>query len=194
MSGSGIETEVKFRVRDLGALRADLIARGAIVAQPRHLERNTLFDDADGSLTRRGMLLRLRHALDSILTLKTPPPPELQDDQHKRRVEIETTLGDAGAASAILSALGYAPIWRYEKYREAFHWGDATLALDHTPIGDFVEIEAPPDSIRPLAERLGFDWDSRNLRTYRELFAESGLVDRADMTFDTGRSSDVIGK
>ena len=183
MSEHGIETEVKFRVADLAALRANLIAHGAIITQQRHLERNTLFDDAGRSLQRRGMLLRLRDALDTILTLKAPAPPQAQSTQHKARIEVETTVGDYDAAFAILTALGYAPSWRYEKYRESFRLDGATIALDHTPIGDFVEIEGAPDSIRPLAERLGFDWQDRNLQTYRELFLEAGPADRTDMVF-----------
>jgi len=178
-----IETEVKFRVANLAQLRADLIAQGAVVTQSRHLERNTLFDDAERSLAQRGMLLRLRDALDTQLTLKAPAPSGAQSGQHKARVEIEIAVSDHAAAFAILTALGYAPWWRYEKYRESFRLDDMIVALDHTPIGDFVEIEGAPESIRPLAERLGFDWTARNLQTYRELFKEARLPDRTDMVF-----------
>jgi len=184
MNEGGIETEVKFRVKDLAAVRADLIARSAMVTQPRHLERNTLFDDAERSLAQRGMLLRLRSALDTHITVKAPTPPDQRSTQHKKRIEIETTLGDYDAAFAILTALGYSPIWRYEKYRESFRLDDVTVSLDHTPIGDFVEIEGSPGSIRPAAEQLGFDWDARNLQTYRDLFLEAGLTDRTDMIFE----------
>ena len=110
-----IETEVKFRCDDLPALRERLAALGAAVTQPRHLERNTLFDDSNQSLTRRGMLLRLRSALDTVITLKAPAPHGAGDAQHKTRVEIETEVGDYDAAFSILSALGYTPVWRYEK-------------------------------------------------------------------------------
>jgi adenylate cyclase class 2 len=129
------------------------------------------------------MLLRLRDALDTHLTLKAPAPSGAQSDQHKARVEIEITVNDYDAAFAILTALGYSPAWRYEKYRESFRLDDVIVALDHTPIGDFVEIEGPPDAIRPVAERLGFDWTARNLQTYRELFNAAGLTDRTDMVF-----------
>lgn len=186
MDSHGIETEVKFHVTDLVELRAGLIERGAVVIEPRHLERNTLFDDAGGSLQKRGMLLRLREAPGAILTLKAPAPPEAQSPQHKSRVEIEIGVSDAGAAIAILKMLGYRPSWRYEKYRESFRLGDASIMLDHTPIGDFVEIEGPPEAIRPAAERLGFDWDERSLQTYRELFNAAGRTDQEDMIFRTG--------
>jgi adenylate cyclase class 2 len=183
MSEGAIETEVKFRVADVGVLRGDLIARGAILAQSRHLERNTVFDAAGGSLRRRGMLLRLRDALDTHLTLKTPVPGDRHTGQHKARVEHEIVVSDHDAAYAVLTALGFRPWWRYEKYRESFRLHQAIVSLDHTPIGDFVEIEAPPESIRPLAEQLGFDWSARILQTYRELFDESGPADRSDMVF-----------
>jgi len=183
MSEHSIETEVKFRISDLAALRAALIAGGAIVTQSRHLERNTLFDDAGRSLTGRGILLRLRAALDTRLTLKAPAPPGAHSSEHKARIEIEMTVSDYDAAFAILTTLGYAPSWRYEKYREAFRLDNVTVTLDHTPIGDFVEIEGPPDALRPAAERLGLDWTTRNLQTYRELFLDAGLADRVDMVF-----------
>jgi len=183
MNERAIETEVKFRVVDVGVLRSELIARGAILTQSRHLERNTVFDDASGSLRTRGMLLRLRDALDTHLTLKTPVPGDRAGGQHKARVEREIVVSDHDATYAILTALGFIPWWRYEKYRESFRLDQAIVSLDHTPIGDFVEIEAPPESIRPLAEQLGFDWSTRNLQTYRELFDEAGLADRSDMVF-----------
>ncbi len=190
MSERPIETEVKFRVTDLGTLRSELIARGAIVTQSRHLERNTVFDDAGGSLQSRGMLLRLRDALDIQLTLKTPVSGVQHDGQHKTRVEHEIVVSDHDAAVAILTTLGFRPWWRYEKYRESFRLGQAIVSLDHTPIGDFVEIEAPPQAIRPLAEQLGLDWSARIVQTYRDLFDEAGLADRSDMVFSSERGCD----
>ena len=192
MSELSLETEVKFRVPDLAELGDRLVALGAIPAQPRHLERNVLFDDSGMSLSARGMLLRLRDALGAHITLKAPAPPEWQSSQHKARVEHEISVDSYDAAFAILAALGYAPWWRYEKYRESFRLGDpagrgassATIALDHTPIGDFVEIEAPPESIRLVSAQLGFVWSTRSLQTYRELFDAAGHAAGADMTFD----------
>jgi adenylate cyclase class 2 len=183
MNEGSIETEVKFRAINLAALRADLISKGAIVSEQRHLERNILFDDAEGSLKRRGMLLRLRSALDANITLKAPAPPEAQSTQHKSRIEYEIVVSDAETAFKILTALGYSPSWRYEKYRESFRLDDVTIVLDHTPIGDFAEIEGAPSALRPIADRLGFNWDDRNLLTYRELFDAAGLTDRTDMVF-----------
>jgi len=194
MHERSLETEVKFRVPDLAALRDRLIARGAILVQPRHLERNVLFDDSERSLRGRGMLLRLRDALGAHITLKEPAPPERQSSQHKARVEHEISVDSVDAAFAILAGLGYTPWWRYEKYRESFRLDDATIALDHTPIGDFVEIEAPPESIRLVAEQLGFDWSARNLQTYRELFDAAGHAAGADMTFDTVQAGAKAGK
>jgi len=197
MSGElSLETEVKFRVADLDALRSQLIAHGAIPAQPRHLERNILFDDSQGSLRKRGMLLRLRDALGVHITLKAPAPPDQQSSQHKARVEHEIAVDSYDAALSILVALGYAPWWRYEKYRDAFRLGDATIALDHTPIGDFAEIEAPPESIRLTAGQLGFDWAERSLQTYRELFDAARFARAADddMTFDTTQAGAGAGE
>ncbi|HLF26077.1 MAG TPA: class IV adenylate cyclase [Anaerolineae bacterium] len=184
MSGSSLETEVKFRAADLVALRTRLLEHGAIVTQSRHLERNTLFDDAENSLAARGMLLRLRSALETRLTLKAPAPADQQSGQHKARVEIEITVSDYAATYALLTTLGYTPGWRYEKYRESFRLEEAIVSLDHTPIGDFVEIEGPPDAIRQLSERLGFEWETRNLQTYRDLFSEAKMAGQTDMVFE----------
>lgn len=194
MHERNLETEVKFRVPDLAALRDRLIARGASPIQPRHLEQNVLFDDSEKSLRGRGMLLRLRDALGAHITLKAPAPPDRQSSQHKARVEHEISVDRADEAFAILTGLGYAPWWRYEKYRESFRLGGATISLDHTPIGDFVEIEAPPDSIRLVAGQLGFDWSARSLQTYRELFDAAGHAAGADMAFDTVQAGAETGK
>lgn len=183
MSEDGIEVEVKFELQTLDALRAQLVELSAILTQSRHLERNILFDDENGSLITQGAVLRLRSALDNWITLKTRLSQT--GDQHKVRAELETRVEDFDAMQTILNALGYKEVWRYEKYRESFRVGDVIVSLDHTPIGNFVELEGPPDALRPLAERLGFDWTMRDLHSYRELFRARALPGQQHMVFDT---------
>jgi adenylate cyclase class 2 len=128
------------------------------------------------------MVLRLRDALETVLTFKGPP--DVENTQHRSRPEYEVTVSDYDSMFRILTALGYTPAWRYEKYRESLQLGDVVLSLDHTPIGDFVEIEGRPDAIRPTAERLGLDWETRNLQTYREVFDAMRSADQVDMLFE----------
>ena len=187
MSQGAIEVEVKFESHTLAAMRVRLIELGALLTQSRHLERNILFDNDDGALTEQRMVLRLRSALDNWLTLKTPLPDE--DDQHKVRAELETRIEDFDVMYAILSVLGFDDVWRYEKYRESFQIDDVICSLDHTPIGDFVELEGAPAALRPLAERLGFDWSTRNLHSYRQLFKTRALPSQHDMLFDERSSA-----
>ena len=50
---------------------------------------------------------------------------------------------------------------------------DTGIFADHTPIGDFIEIEGPDEeAIRRSAELLGLDWEERIEKGYRALFAE----------------------
>lgn len=179
-----IETEVKFHVADLAAIHDELIAQGALITQSRHLERNILFDDDQHTLEQRGAVLRLRSALDATLTLKSLSPSDAQNIEHKVRVEIESVVADFDAMFHILESLGFSPTWRYEKYRESLRLNDAIISLDHTPIGDFVEIEGPPASIRVTADRLSLAWEKRNLQSYRALFHEMASKDQANMVFE----------
>ena len=63
------------------------------------------------------------------------------------REEIETEAASARRLLAILAALGYAPVFRYEKYREEFARRGVVIAIDETPIGTFVEIEGEEAAI-----------------------------------------------
>ena len=52
--------------------------------------------------------------------------------------------------------------------REEWRIGGVTIALDHTPIGDFVEFEG--ESADRVARRCGFDPDTAERRNYLELY------------------------
>ncbi len=83
--------------------------------------------------------------------------------RHKVREEIEVEIADASELRHILQALGMRVWFRYEKYRTTFRlpglarWAkDLLIELDETPIGAFVELEGPPESIGRAAELLGY--------------------------------------
>jgi adenylate cyclase class 2 len=121
--------------------------------RPRHLEDNLLLDDGLGSLGAAGSLLRLRRTPDQALV--TFKGPRSVVDGVRSRQELEVVVADAGAAQAILEALGFRRVFRYQKYRESYAWQDVAIELDETPVGTFLEIEGEASSIRAAAAALG---------------------------------------
>ena len=159
--------------------RALVVGIGAAPSRPRHFEDNVLFDDAGASLRASGRALRLRRtAAAGIVTYKGPRIP---GGAIKSRPEIEVTVGDADAAQQVLEALGYRPVFRYQKYREAFHWRDAEIVVDETPIGTFLEVEGPIETIHAAAAALGRGPADYVGESYAALFAASGRS--GDMVF-----------
>lgn len=159
--------------------RALVTGIGATPSRPRHFEDNVLFDDDAGSLRGSGCALRLRRTLAAgIITYKGP---RIAGAGVKSRPEIEVTVGDADAAQQVLEALGYRPRFRYQKYREAFHWRDVEIVVDETPIGTFVEVEGPVETIHAAAQALGRGPADYVDESYAALFAASGRT--GDMVF-----------
>lgn len=142
---------------------------GFFVKEERSFEANSVFDQPDGSLRLERCLLRLReYGGKSILTYKGPPEP----GAHKRREEIETEVGDAGAFSRLLHRLGYLVTFRYEKYRTEFRRRAETggAVLDETPIGVWIELEGDPDWIDRVAAEMGFAPQDYVLESYGTLY------------------------
>ena len=155
MSRAGsVETEVKLRVVSPEAARALLGRCGARLVAARHFEDNRLFDDAEASLRSRGAMLRLRRT-PACATLTFKGPRRIVEGL-KTREERETDVADADETEAILRALGLAPGFRYQKYREVWALGGAEVVVDETPIGCFLEIEGEADAIHGVASSLGF--------------------------------------
>jgi len=73
---------------------------------------------------------------------------------------------------AALGLLGYQPARRYDKIRTIWRYHAHELALDHTPMGDFVEIEGP--SPREVAVMTGLPLAAADLRSYLEIYDEFG--------------------
>ena len=110
------------------------------------------------------------------MTMKCPVET---DGRHKVRDEFETAVSEPDAFERILRELGYSPCYRYQKYRTVYTLDDLEIVLDETPIGCFVELEGPPESIDRTAERLGFSSDRYIRESYRELqrqLAPAGTV------------------
>ena len=168
MQGSTREIEVKLPFDTPATAREELARLGAKPSKSREFEDNLVFDRDDHSLERAGILLRLRTRGDrALLTVKTPVEGE---HPYKIRGENQTTVGDAEATARLLGDLGFAPAWRYQKYRTKYRLGELSICLDETAIGCWVELEGPPDEIDRVARELGFTPDRYVRDTYRTLY------------------------
>src|ERR1051326_5388206 len=169
MSSGGRETEIKLAMESAKAA-CSLLRHGDFrTARRRVFEVNIVFDTADSTLRKSGRLLRIREAgKTTTLTYKGVATA----GRHKSRQEIETTLNDVAAATAIFKCLGYLPLFRYEKYRTEFRdrAGAGIAMLDETPIGVYLELEGPPRWIDATARRLGFRRGDYITESYGRLY------------------------
>jgi adenylate cyclase, class 2 len=165
------EVEIKFRVGNLRELGSTLRASGFRLITPRTHEMNTLYDLPGGILRARKELLRIRK-YGSLWTLTHKSGTTR--GKHSSRIELETKIGDGKVMDRILRALGYAPTFRYEKFRA--EWADEKnkghVVVDETPIGNFCEIEGPPRWIDATAKKLGVSAADYITKNYATLFAE----------------------
>jgi adenylate cyclase class 2 len=163
------EIEIKFRVADLRALARRLRAAGFRVTTPRTHELNTLYDLPGEVLRARRELLRLRkYGTEWTLTHKAGK----RVGRHSSREELETRVTDGNQMDLILRALGYAPSFRYEKFRAEWADGKGQVVVDETPIGNFCEIEGAPLWIDATAKKLGVEAAEYITKNYAGLFLE----------------------
>jgi adenylate cyclase class 2 len=177
------EIEIKFRVENAATLTRKLKAAGFRLITPRGHEMNTLYDLPGQPLRKRGELLRLRkYGKDWVLTHKSKD----RIGRHKMRVETETKVADGAKIEAILLTLGFRPSFRYEKFRAEWSDDKGHVVMDHTPIGDFGEIEGPSRWIDATARALGIAPAHYLTQAYAELFFAWKKATRSrakDMTF-----------
>jgi predicted adenylyl cyclase CyaB len=161
-----IERELKFRCESLDALVARLRALSAVPVTKRGLEDNVIFDKK-GELAAQGALLRLRRDAHGVrLTFKGPAHFE---GGVKLRPEHEALVGsNPEAAVAILLALGFTAVRRYQQRREEWDLGGVAVALDETPLGGYAEFEG--DGAEAAARRCGFDPAMSERRDYLALW------------------------
>lgn len=164
---AAVEREIKLPVDDLEALRSRLEELGADRLAPSAFEDNWLFDRG-GELEARGAVLRLRRDRHGArITYKGPPT---FDGSTKVRTEHESRVDDPKAVRALLEALGYRTERRYQKRREEWQLGGVTIALDRTPIGDYVEFEG--EAAERVAKRCRVDLELAESRSYIEIYAD----------------------
>jgi adenylate cyclase, class 2 len=180
---SNKEVEIKFRIDNPRELTRRLRASGFRLVTKRTHEMNTLYDFPDQRLRKRGEILRLRkYGSEWLLTHKAKGAA----GRHKTRVETQTKVDDGRKMEAILEALGFSPTFRYEKFRSEWSDGRGDVVVDHTPLGDFCEIEGLPRWIDQIAAKLGIERRNYITKTYAELFNEWKRQTRSqanEMTF-----------
>jgi adenylate cyclase class 2 len=165
------EVEIKFRITDLASLVAGLTQLELREVTPRTHEMNVLFDLPGRPLRARGEILRLRKYGETwVLTHKAKSKND--GGPHKSRIETETRVEDGENMEAILRALQFEPSFRYEKFRAEWQGEQGHVVIDETPIGDFGEIEGPPEWIDTIASQLNLRREDYITDTYAGLFFE----------------------
>ncbi len=170
------EIEVKLRFDSLDAL-----ARVGITLEietARHFEDNWLLDSPDCHLGERAAVLRVRSAAGGgAITYKERADGVAVASRFKKRVEIETAIGDPESAMAVFERLGYRKWFRYQKYRTVYRaklpdGSELHVMFDETPLGPFVELEGEEDVIARAVELLGVTPEEYVLESYIAIQAE----------------------
>jgi len=170
MSSAGLEAEIKIPVANFDAIREALAEARAIAVHPRAREVNLLLDTDDGRLQNAGTVLRLRrYGLRHILTFKGPA---VYRGPVKERPEHEIEIEDTESMLVILDHLGLRVVTRYEKDREMWLVDEVSVVLDHTPMGDFVEVEGPRERLQAMARSLALDPSTAARGSYLSLWRE----------------------
>lgn len=163
------EVEIKFLVADAKALARSLRGCGFRNVTRRTHEVNVLYDLPGNPLRQRGEILRIRKYGERwTVTHKSKGTAR----RHKSRQELETEVADGASLDKILRALGFAPSFRYEKFRSEWTDGHGKVVIDETPIGTVAEIEGRPRWIDRTARQLGIARSSYITLSYGAMFEE----------------------
>jgi adenylate cyclase, class 2 len=163
------EIEVKFVLKDRNALVQRLHEIGAQRLYPETFEDNIVLDRR-GELRTKGSMLRVRKF--GRYSLATYKGPVAFDGTVKTREEVQTGVESFELAIQLFDALGYKPVFRYQKYREVWRVRDVEVVIDRTPIGDYFEIEGAMDVIRSVSEELGMNMETAIRQTYADLYRQ----------------------
>ena len=173
------EIELKFSISDPASLQSRLPQLGFRLDTPRTFEHNTLYDTPTRDLRAKRALLRIRQ-YGSLCTVTHKRIADDQEDpsgnpRYKVRIETETAVAEGSALAEIFRQLGYLPAFTYEKYRT--EWSHTVqpsvhIVIDETPIGNYAEIEGPPDWIDRTLTSLGIDHATCLTESYGKLFLD----------------------
>jgi adenylate cyclase class 2 len=177
----GIETEIKIKIEDAADFCRQLDALNPGVVSDRHFEDNFLLDFPDQKLRSGRCLLRIRFAEGrGCLTFKGPPKAE---GIFKSREELETGIEDGATLLQVLEQIGLLVTFRYQKYRREFTLDGVHVAVDETPIGNYVEFEGSEEEIRSLARKMRIAEPQFLRLSYYSLYLEHCQSKGKDPTF-----------
>ena len=186
-----IETEVKFHITNIQAVRSTILDLGAD-SRGKVFETNLRYENKNNDLIKSKSLLRLRKDTKTTLTFKSRLKSE--DNEFKSLRELEVEVSDFDRMKLILEALGFHKEQIYEKYRETLILKGTILCIDTMPFGNFLEIEGEKEAITDLAKKIGLDWFERIILNYLELFERLKKelnLPFSDVTFANFKSTDV---
>ena len=191
------EIEIKLPVPDIAAVRRRLKHLRAREISPRTHEFNTLYDTPNKRLKRRGQLIRIRieqpasnfgrlpPAKDAAAVLTYKGPIRLSplaqksaaqskiQSRFKIKEEAEVRVAHAGELTRIIRALGFDPVFRYEKFRTTYvlpRIRELKIELDETPVGVYLELEGTVTGIDRAARLLGYLREDYLTETYASLY------------------------
>jgi adenylate cyclase class 2 len=173
-----MEVEIKIPA-PAGALKARLEREGAEYLG-RELQADLYFEHPSRSFALLDEALRIRRGEGrAVLTYKGPKIGA----KGKARLELETDLGDADQAAALLDRLGFKPAGGVKKQRDRYRLDGIEISIDRVRgLGEFAELECivpgegeRAEALRRLgqtARRLGLDPGAEIRKSYLELLLE----------------------
>jgi adenylate cyclase, class 2 len=166
-----METEVKIRVLERDSFERKLPALGFARVTGRTLERNTLYDTPERRLRNSRQILRIRqYGSKWVVTHKSVPSGQTEEGPHKSRVETETVVEDGPVLGKVFEAIGFSPVFVYEKWRTEWADQQGHCVLDETPLGLYAELEGPGDWIDATAQQLGIGESEFITLSYGRIF------------------------
>lgn len=171
------EIEAKFPLENRPRITSRLEELGAELLYPETFEDNMILDRR-GELRTRGALLRVRQfGRYTIVTFKGPVS---FSSGIKAREEVQAGIEGFDRAISLFDALGFRPMFRYQKKREVWRYEGTEIVLDRTPIGDFMEIEGNENDIHRIAQLLELRMEDAIRASYVDLYKKERRV-RADL-------------
>lgn len=164
------EVEIKFLIESREAILGRLVAAGGEQVYPETFEDNIVLDRR-GELKTKGSLLRIRKFGRYVIA--TYKGPVSFNGAIKTREEVQMGLESFDRGVALFDALGFKPVFRYQKFREVWRLRGAEVVIDRTPIGDYLEIEGPVETIREVAGELGLVPDKGIRFSYADLYRQA---------------------
>ena len=152
-----IEVELKSVVDDLDARRAAVVEAGGVLEFAGRLE-DRRYDSADGSLSARDHVLRLRRyrSTEADRAMLEWKGPTRREEGYKVREEIGASLDDGDAIRLMLDRLGYRVVTAIDREIAQYALHGATVRFERYPrLDDLVEVEGAPEAIERAIVALG---------------------------------------